>query len=233
MYRQSARLYDKLYHFKDYAGEAARLHAWIQERHPGSRTLLDVGCGTGRHLEHLREHYACEGLDLNEELLEAARRRCPEVRFHALSMVDFALPRRYDVVTCLFSAIACAARSEDVLLDTLGTLTRHLERDGLVIVEPWFTPERYWTDTITANFFEEPNFKLAWMYHSTREGDVAVLDIQYLVGTPEKIEHFRERHELGLFADETYRRSFVTAGLTDVRREPDAFGRGLYFGRKP
>jgi ubiquinone/menaquinone biosynthesis C-methylase UbiE len=230
MYTRSARLYDRLYHFKDYEGEVARVRAWIEAECPGAQSLLDVGCGTGRHLEHLQRYYDCEGLDVNDELLATARRRCPALAFHVASMTDFALPRRYDVVTCLFSAIACAARCERTLRRTLDALARHLNPGGLVLVEPWFTPEQYWTGTVTANFLDEPGFKLAWMYHSTREGEVAVLDIHYLVGTPATLEHFTERHELGLFRDETYRAALRDAGLGDVRRDP-GFGRGMYLGR--
>lgn len=57
MYRREARLYDLEYAEKDYAGEAARLHELIQARSPRGRTLLDVACGTGKHLEHLRAWY--------------------------------------------------------------------------------------------------------------------------------------------------------------------------------
>lgn len=61
MFERSVRFYDALYSWKDYEGEAARLHELIQQLRPGARTLLDVACGTGKHLEHLRAHYEAEG----------------------------------------------------------------------------------------------------------------------------------------------------------------------------
>ncbi|MBA2616521.1 MAG: class I SAM-dependent methyltransferase, partial [Actinobacteria bacterium] len=52
MYSRSARVYDALYStFKDFVAEAERVHELIQSRKPGARTLLDVACGTGAHLE--------------------------------------------------------------------------------------------------------------------------------------------------------------------------------------
>ncbi|MBV9469273.1 MAG: class I SAM-dependent methyltransferase, partial [Abitibacteriaceae bacterium] len=68
MFTQSAWFYDAVYSWKDYAGEVEWLHAFIQAHDPQTRTLLDVACGTGKHLEFLRSYYQVEGVDLNKEL---------------------------------------------------------------------------------------------------------------------------------------------------------------------
>ena len=75
MFTRSARIYDAIYGGKDYAAASRRVHEHVQRVAPGARDLLDLGCGTGRHLEHLRDHYAVEGLDLSPELLAVARER--------------------------------------------------------------------------------------------------------------------------------------------------------------
>ena len=53
-----------------------------------------------------------------------------------------------------------------------------------------------------------------------------------MVGTPQGIETFKERHELGLFTHEEYLGAFRNAGL-EVNHDPEGLdGRGLYIGLK-
>jgi hypothetical protein len=74
MFATSAACDDWFFDAKDYAGEARQVTALIRQHQPGAGTLLDVARGTGRHLEQLRGHFACEGLHLDAGLLAAARR---------------------------------------------------------------------------------------------------------------------------------------------------------------
>src|SRR4051794_29635726 len=114
MFSKSAPFYDAIYHFIDYEAAVAQLHELVQQRASGASSLLDVGCGTGRHLQHFRDRYDVEGLDIDPQLLVTARERCPGVPFHEASMVDFELSRRFDVVTCLFSAIGYVQTVENM-----------------------------------------------------------------------------------------------------------------------
>jgi len=232
MFAKSARYYDRLYWFKDYVAAGEQLHRLVQTRRPDASRLLDLACGTGMHLASLRNYYAVEGLDLNADLLEFARERCPGVPFHEADMRTFQLGRTFHVVTCLFSSIAYV-RTPENLRTTVANIARHLEPGALTLIEPWFTPETYWSGTVTANFVNDPDLKIAWMYLSERRSNLSVLDIQYLVGTTDGIERFNEVHELGLFSHQEYLDAFRAAGLIVEHDPVGFFGRGLYIGTKP
>jgi SAM-dependent methyltransferase len=232
MFVKSARFYDALYEFKDYAAACDRLHEVIQGTRPGAASLLDVACGTGRHLEHLRRLYDVEGMDLNPELLAIARERCPGVPLHQADMQDARLDRTFDVVTCLFSSIGYL-RTTQALTAAVANMARHLNPGGILVIEPWFSPDRFWVGRLTANYVDRPDLKIAWMYTSEIRDGLSVMDIHYLVGTPAGVEYFTERHELGLFTDEEYREAVTGAGLM-VDYDPDGlFGRGMYIGVAP
>lgn len=231
MFTRSAKFYDAIYHFKDYKAASDKLNKIITERNPGARTLLDTACGTGKHIEHLQKYYETEGLDINEELVEIARKRCPQTVFHIADVSNFSLKKKYDVITCLFSSIAYV-KTAGKLFSTLNYMTKHLNEGGLVIVEPWFSRENFRTGTITANHYDGNDLKITWMYTSERENDLSILDINYLVGTPEEVTYFKERHEIGLFDDSQYRKAFTESGLEVSYDKEGLFGRGMYIGIK-
>jgi ubiquinone/menaquinone biosynthesis C-methylase UbiE len=117
MFSQTAQYYDTIYRsLKDYGAEADKLTVIIQRycRSTGNR-LLDVACGTGLHLSHLKEHFTVAGLDIDAELLAIARHRNPEVPLYQADMTDFTLGQTFDVVTCLFSAIGYVRRGTTIL----------------------------------------------------------------------------------------------------------------------
>ncbi|WP_426060616.1 class I SAM-dependent DNA methyltransferase [Hymenobacter sp. B1770] len=231
MFTKTAEYYDALYHFKDYEEAGNALHALIQHQAPQAASLLDVACGTGKHLAYLHNRYACAGLDLNPELLAVAQKRCLTVPFHHADMTDFQLPETFDVVACLFSSIGYVQTVEN-LRKAVACFTRHLNPGGLLVIEPWITPENYWIDKITANFVDQPNLKIAWMYTSQLHGLTSVFDINYLVGTAEGVTSFTESHIMGLWTDAEYREAIEAAGVA-VNYDPKGlFGRGMYYGTK-
>jgi ubiquinone/menaquinone biosynthesis C-methylase UbiE len=233
MFSQTARYYDKIYGFKDYRAEAqALVQIADQELRSGGNRLLDVACGTGQHLEHLKDHFQVEGLDLDGGLLALARQRCPGVSFHQGDMTDFDLGRRFDVVTCLFSSIGYVGTVEN-LGRAMTCLARHTEPGGLVLVEPWFTPEAWQPGTVRALLVDEPELKIARVNTSFVRGRLSYFDLHYLIGTPEGTEHAVERHELGLFTREEMLAAFQAAGLEVRYDEEGLTGRGLYVGQRP
>ena len=233
MYKQlSGEVYDALHDlFKDYTTECRKLRAVLRRHAPRAKTLLDVACGTGRHLELLRKRYSVEGLDSSAEMLKTARKRCPGVRFRRATMVNFRLRRRFDVIVCLFSSIAYVKTIER-LRRTIANFASHLRPGGIVVVEPWFSPEAFWTGRVVANIVNKPDLKIVWMYTSEAEGRNAILDSHYLVGTPAKIDHYTERYEVGLFRHRQYLEVFQKARLAVHYDRKGLMGRGMYIGVK-
>jgi ubiquinone/menaquinone biosynthesis C-methylase UbiE len=232
MFTKSARFYDAIYEFKDYGAESERVHGLIQERNPGARKLLDVACGTGHHLEHLSKHYEVEGLDLDEELLAVARDRLPGITLHRGDMIEFDLGRTFDAVTCLFSSIGYV-RTEQNLDVAISTMARHLSPRGVLVIEPWLTPDAWEDGHIGGVFVDHDDLKIARLDTPQRDGHLSLIHFAYLVATRNGISHFTEDHVLALFTDDQYRSALESAGLAVEHDSEGLTGRGLYIATAP
>ncbi|HEX9009372.1 MAG TPA: methyltransferase domain-containing protein, partial [Holophagaceae bacterium] len=106
MFTSSAHLYDLVYDaVVDYDERCEEMHKAIRKRNPRARTLLEVGCGTGRNLERLRAHYEVAGIDVSPAMAALCTARLPAVPVAVADMADFDLGRRFDAVICPFSSI--------------------------------------------------------------------------------------------------------------------------------
>ena len=237
MYTKTAQFYDAIYSFKDYADEVEKIQVFIKKYgRDDYTTLLDVACGTGQHLVHLKDHYTAEGIDLDAGMLAVARERLTNIPLHHASMIDFDLGRQFDVITCLFSSIGYVETVAN-LNQTLTTMARHLANDGLIIIEPWLMIETFKAGTVHQLCVDEPHIKIARMGTSLIEDNVSVMEMQYLVGennpdTFNPIHHFVEIHRLALFTHEEYLQAFEKAGLHPIFDEKGITGRGLYIGMR-
>jgi len=234
MFSKSAKFYNALYGSmgKDYAAEAQKVHLIIQQykKSPGN-ALLEVACGTGLHASILQKDYQVEGLDLDAEMLAVASQNYPDIPFHQADMADFVLEKQFDAITCLFSSIGYV-KTKARLNQALQTMANHLLPGGVLIVEPWFTPEQWKPGRVSALFVDQPDLKISRMNISEVEGRLSFFVFHYTVGTPQGIETFTERHELGLFTREEYLEAFYKAKF-EVIHDPEGLdGRGLYIGLK-
>ena len=120
--------YDKIYDSqgKDYGSEVRRLHGLVQRlKLTTGRRLLDVGCGTGVHLRHMKAFFEVGGLDSSGEMLRVTSKKLPGIPLHRADMRDFSLDRAFDVITCLFGSIGFV-ESVRGLGKAVGNMSRHL-----------------------------------------------------------------------------------------------------------
>ena len=232
MFSESARFYDAFYSFKDYSAETAALESFISPHAPEAKSLLDVACGTGLHLETLRHSYEATGLDLDPNLLAIAAQRNPGILLVQGDMCSFDLERRFDVVTCLFSSIG-------YVLDLAGlrravtSMARHLSPGGLLMIEPWFSPDEFEDGLVDSLIVDYEGAKIARVGFSRHLGHLSSIEFHYLVRDEEgAVTHFAEDHVLGLFSPGDYTSAIEDAGLEVVAFEDHGLmGRGLYIGR--
>ena len=111
-------------------------------------------------------------------------------------------------------------------------MNKHLLPGGVLLIEPWFTPEQWHPGRVFTLQVDKPDLKIVRMSHSGQRGKIAVLEFQYLIGTPKGIEHSIEIHELGLFTHEEYLDAFKAAGLKVIHDQKRLGWARFYIGVK-
>jgi ubiquinone/menaquinone biosynthesis C-methylase UbiE len=230
LYKQFAAYYDLIYATKDFQGEAELALECIQhyKTTPG-RQLLDDACGTGEHLHYLKPHYDCQGTDLNAEMLTLAQSKHPEIPLMQADMVTMNLEQSYDAITCFFGSIGYVKTLEN-LQAAWRNLARHLKPGGVLIVEPWFRPDQFQAGVPYMKQYDGQNTKLARLFVSEVDNNVAMLDFHYLIAERNgTTRHIQDHHEIALFSHQQMVQCMQEAGLEGfLIQRPPLNQRGLY-----
>ena len=234
MFTNSAAFYDALYSWKNYPAEARRIKELAGRHAPQATTLLDVACGTGRHSEHLIDSFDVTGLDLDPNLLALARTRVPQATFLEGDMTSFDLGRQFGAIICMFSAIGYAGTIER-LDAAIKSMARHMEPGGVLIFEPWFSPEAFEEGRRDVLEAGSGDLYIERTAVSSVRGPQSVVEFDYVVrdDSTGAEQRFSERHVLGLFTNQDYESAIDRAGLELAEFEEDGpTGRGLYVATK-
>ncbi|MQA07472.1 MAG: methyltransferase domain-containing protein [Pseudonocardiaceae bacterium] len=224
---------------KDYEGESTTVIKAIRERNDGASSLLDIACGTGSHLRYFAEEFDCTGLDISEEMLDLARKNVPSVPVQLGDMRRFKLGRSFDAITCMFSSISYLDSAED-LGRALKCFTRHLNDGGVIVVEPWWFPEKFIPGyvsgdvvTVDRRTISRVSYSIRDLSCSVRNSMASSMEVHYIVADANSgVQHFTDTHVMCLFARQEYENAFAEAGCSVEYLESDQPTPGLFVGVK-
>jgi SAM-dependent methyltransferase len=136
-----AEYYNLLYKDKDYAGEADYIDGFIRKYTNETKTILDLGCGTGRHAYELfKKGYKLTGVDISENMLKMADNLPKnDIEFVKGDVRTVELSKKFDVVISLFHVLSYQQTNDDVV-SMLNTVKKHLKPGGLFICDCWYGP---------------------------------------------------------------------------------------------
>lgn len=224
--RNTPRLYDDLAwlwpmwgsaeEYADYCGHAMRLiraHTQIPVH-----SMLDLGCGGGKNVFHLKRCCAVTGLDLSPRMLELARRFHPECEFVQGDMRSLDLGRSFDAVF-VDDAISYMTTRAD-LQSVFAAAWLHLKPGGVMIVTPDETKETFVQNrtaaTVAAETTKPADLDVVFVennYDPDPEDDHYEATMVYLIRQQGKLRVETDRHLLGLFPLAVWRQMLMDAGF--------------------
>lgn len=131
-----AKFYDAFHSSKDYPEESRKLLETLREVSPdlAIRSILDLGCGTGKHLAEMSKlGLTCFGYDVSEEMLSIARLECPNANFYS-SLKNKQL--KVDLAVAQFDVVSYIV-SEDALDKFFGLAFEQLRNGGYFYADSW------------------------------------------------------------------------------------------------
>jgi SAM-dependent methyltransferase len=209
---ESARYYDALYSAKDYAAEVDYVCSLLQKHAPHAGSVLDLGCGTGRHARLLAEkEFNVVGVDRSQQMLSRAQTlrnsAPPHIRdrlsFLECDIVKLRLDAQFDAVVALFHVMSYQT-SNEALSAAIATAKVHLRSRGVFIFDCWYGPGVLRDPPIARlRRIDEGARRVVRVAEPKLLVDENVVDVNYQFITMDSIsgtwEEFHETHRMRYF----------------------------------
>ena len=205
-----SQYYDLLYSDKDYLNEVEYIDKLIKSNTNNAKTLLDMGCGTGKHAElFCNKGYVVHGIDLSLDMLKIAetRRQGKEnnLNFSQSNIMNLNLNKKFDVIVSLFHVISYQNSNEE-LIRAFEVAKEHLNDGGIFIFDFWYGPAVL-TDLPTTRIkkLENRNIKVTRLAEPIMHAMKNIVDVNYTVFIEDKntneIIKKTELHKMRYFFD--------------------------------
>ena len=183
-----------------------------------TRTLLNMGCGGGKNVFNLKQHYEVTGLDLSPNMLALARELNPECVFLQDDMRSFVLDGCFDAIL-IDDAVSYMITRAD-LKASFAAAWRHLRAGGVMVVGPDLTKETFVQNrTLSTSATGRSKAVNAEVVFIENEYDPDPTDdhyegtIVYLIREDGRLRIETDRHILGLFSLEVWRETLQEVGF--------------------
>lgn len=106
----------------------------INRYNKNTRSVLELGCGTGNNLLTLGKSMELTGIDISGEMLNIAKRKLPRCSFYRQDIRDFSFNKKFDLIICLYDTL------NHILLFSewkkiFKNVNNHLNKGGLFIFD--------------------------------------------------------------------------------------------------
>ena len=219
-YGEYSDYYDLLYLEKDYLAEVGYVKEIFNKFHLDVKSILDIGCGTGKHAKLFSNMgFSVIGVDLSEKMIHVAKKDFSAINpnFQVGDAKEFVLKEPVDAVVSLFSVVGYHT-TDDELESFFASANKNLVKGGLLIFDFWYGPailsnlpvvrvKRVENSLVSLTRLSEPNLLV----------NADVVDINYTMFVKDKksqtCKEFSELHKVRYFFLPELKRMLKRAGF--------------------
>lgn len=205
-----AQYYDLLYKDKQYKTEAEYVNSLIIEHNKNAKSILELGCGTGRYAELFSDlGYFVHGIDISTDMLKIAEKRRigkeDRLSFSHSKIQELDLNKKFDVIISLFHVMSYQSSNEE-LIKAFKVSKKHLVNGGLFIFDFWYGPAVL-TDppVVRIKRLENEKIKITRVAEPILYPQSNIVDVNYDIFIKNKEENkiieVKELHKMRYFFD--------------------------------
>jgi len=234
IFKNYSLYYNLLYRNKDYEGEALYIQSLLKKYGSQVKTILDLGCGTGRHDFILsRMGYHITGIDLSESMLEEAKSRGSGINFCRGDIRSVRLEEKFDAILSLFHVISYQTENDD-LVNTFTTVKEHLKDRGIFIFDCWYGPAVLTSrPEVRIKRLEDNDIRILRISEPLLYPDKNIVDVNYEVIIEDKkyktVQTVKETHSMRYLFDPEIKFLLHKSGLKLIHSEEWMSGEKLGF----
>jgi SAM-dependent methyltransferase len=140
VFSQYSYYYDLINQDKDYFKESIYIIDLIKKYNPKAMTILNFGCGTGKHDKYFSESgFNVTGVDLSKEMIAIAKSNNSDqnISYQIGDITRINLNKKFDVITALFHVINYQS-SNETLEAFFKNANEHLNSNGILVFDFWY-----------------------------------------------------------------------------------------------
>ncbi|MCA0970012.1 class I SAM-dependent methyltransferase [Halobacillus litoralis] len=235
-YQQMAQVYDRLMADAPYDQWKNFTTEMIRSYHPDTRSILDLGCGTGEITRRLRtDGYQLTGVDLSAEMLSIAEQKATDdIQWLKQDITRLEGLQHYDCVIS-YCDVMNYLTEESQVQAAINNAYHALNQNGLFLFDV-HSKEHMEAHLMGETFAEVyDDLSYVWFCDPGEEEGSVIHDLTFFVQQEDQYVRFDEQHEQRAYAAKDIinwieEAGFVLKRMTaDFDTQPKTDGNRLFF----
>ena len=193
-----AKYYNLLYKDKNYFEEYTYIREILKKHGASGKNILDIGCGTGKHLNFFKKDSFCvSGVDMSENMISEAKKYLQqEENLICAKASEFQFDKKFDTIVSLFHVMSYQTKNKELEF-FFKNVSEHLTEDGLFVFDFWYGPAVLSDPPVVRiKRLEDDDTKITRITEPTMRYNENIVDIHFEVLIEDKKTRISERvHE--------------------------------------